>query len=402
MNKPYTRPLSPLERYFLAVNEVYRFNAELVVEGEGDVDAGNLRHAVAVASAANPGMRVRLRGALGFCRWVDSGVTPEVREVTASEWDGASEHGAGFLEERFRPLQGGAVAHVLLVHGDPARGQPTRIVLRVLHGAADGKGLAHWMHDILRVLRGEQPLGSGNTLTDIEFARSVIEKNGLELAPPVPPATPAATLLPPSPDDGSPFRFTWRCTKFDRNISNPLPKILHFLRSEAPGSGEIRITVPIDYRSQHGAEAGTGNLTGYLQLRIDEHDTPKTIMGKLGDGLRQRRDCAIGILPFWRLNWIPIRLLALHVRKNLEKSLFSEGTDMPNGGISSLGMTPLEAISFPGFRGIGGYGLATVGRLYVSVTNFPAATYVMLAAPARYNRDGQLDRLAARLRETFA
>jgi hypothetical protein len=107
-------------------------------------------------------MRVRLHGILGFSRWVDSGITPEVREISAAEWEGYSERGAEFLEERFRPLAGGPVAHVLLV-----RGNPVRIVLRVLHAAADGKGLAHWTLDILRAMRGAAPLGSVITVNDI-------------------------------------------------------------------------------------------------------------------------------------------------------------------------------------------------------------------------------------------
>lgn len=399
MNKPFSRKVSPLERYFLAINEVYRFNAELVVEGSGDVSLEKLREAVAIASAANPGMRVRLRGIMGLSRWVDSGVTPDVREISAADWEGYSERGADFLEERFRPLQGGPVAHVLLV-----RGNPVRIVLRVLHAAADGKGLAHWTLDILRAMRGEAPVGSGNTITDIEFARSVVQKSGIELAPPAAQAAPVKAILPVSEDDGSPFRFAWRCTKFDRNISNPLPKILHFLYGEAAGEsgGNILMTVPVDYRSLRGAEAGTGNLTGYIQLSIDASDSPKSIMGKLSEGIKNHRDCAIGVLPFGKLNWIPLWLISRFVRKNLDQILFSEGTSMPNGGISALGLTPTEAISFPGFEGLGAYGLATVGRLYVSVTNFPKATYIMLAAPSRFNGDQQLDRLAQRLRENFA
>jgi hypothetical protein len=183
-----------------------------------------------------------------------------------------------------------------------------------------------------------------------------------------------------------------------------MPKILHFLYEQAQGSseGNILMTVPVDYRSLRGAEAGTGNLTGYIQLSIDGSDSPKTIMGKLSEGIKNYRDCTIGILPFGKLNWIPLWLVSRFVRKNLDKILFSEGTPMPNGGISALGMTPEEMICFPGFRGLGAYGLATVGRLYVSVTNFPKATYIMLAAPARFNGDHQLDRLAERLREAFA
>lgn len=399
MSTRFARKVSALERYFLAINEVYRFNAELVVEGEGEISLEQLQAAVAQASAANPGMRVRLRGVMGLSRWVDSGLTPEVREISAAEWEGYSSQGAEFLEERFRPLQGGQVAHVLLVRGDAAQGRPARMVFRALHAAVDGKGLAHWTLDILRAMRGDALEGSHNTMTDIAFARSVARSKGI-VPQPSAPGAPMKSILPLSPDNGSPFRFEWRCTKFDRNISNPMPKILHFLKGQA--EGDILMTVPVDYRSLRGAEAGTGNLTGYIHIPINGEDSPKSIMGKLSEGIKNHRDCSIGVLPFWRLHWIPLWLISRFVRKNLDQILYSENSSMPNGGISALGMTPEEDISFPGFRGMGAYGLATVGRLYVSVTNFPKATYIMLAAPARFNGDKQLDKLAERLREQFA
>ncbi|MDI1302390.1 MAG: hypothetical protein PSX71_10825 [bacterium] len=399
MTTTFSRRLSGLERYFLAINEVYRFNAELVIEGSGDVELEQLQEAVAIASAANPGMRVRLKGALGFLHWVDSGITPDVREIPAAEWQGYSDAGADFLEERFHPLQDDHVAQVLLI-----RGNPVRMVFRALHAAVDGKGLAYWTLDIMRAMRGEAPLGSGNTVTDIDFAQSVVKKSGITLAPPAQHSAPVKAILPISADNGSPFRFAWRCTRFDRNISNPLPKILHFLYTQAVGEagGNILMTVPVDYRSLRGADAGTGNLTGYIQLSIDASDSPKSIMGKLSEGIKNHRDCAIGIMPFWKLHWIPLWIISAMVRKNLDKTLFAENTAMPNGGISALGMTPPETISFPGFEAMGAFGLATVGRLYVSVTNFPKSTYIMLAAPSRFNGDRQLDGLVEKLRENFA
>jgi hypothetical protein len=130
----YTRKLSPIERASLVLNEFCNYNCDIVVEGHGGLSVETLRNAVEKAAQANPGSRVRLRGVLGFSRWVDSGVTPEVQEVRASSWDGRSERGAAFLEERFDALAGGPVCKLVYVRGSPAR-----IVFRALHAAVDGR-----------------------------------------------------------------------------------------------------------------------------------------------------------------------------------------------------------------------------------------------------------------------
>jgi len=97
-HRRYTRKLSPIERASLVLNEFCNYNCDIVVEGHGALSVDTLRSAVERAAQANPGSRVRLRGVLGFSRWVDSGIAPEVREVQAPMWDGRSERGAGFRQ----------------------------------------------------------------------------------------------------------------------------------------------------------------------------------------------------------------------------------------------------------------------------------------------------------------
>ncbi|MFX6044756.1 hypothetical protein ABTE88_19970, partial [Acinetobacter baumannii] len=75
-------------------------------EGVGTVDPGRLQQAVDRAAAANPAIRVRLRGLLAFSRWVDSGQAPRVRLLPEADWDGTSERGADFLLERLDALRG--------------------------------------------------------------------------------------------------------------------------------------------------------------------------------------------------------------------------------------------------------------------------------------------------------
>src|SRR5690606_4122339 len=111
----YRRRVSSLERYSLALQEAHHYQLHAVVEGRGSLDIETLQAAVTTASAANPGTRVRLKGWLGFSRWVDSGVAPVVRELKNVPWEGRAADDFAPLLARLDPLRGGAVADVLLL-----------------------------------------------------------------------------------------------------------------------------------------------------------------------------------------------------------------------------------------------------------------------------------------------
>lgn len=46
MIQRYTRPLSPLERYSLVLNRLYKYHVDGILEGLGEVDAIALQRAV--------------------------------------------------------------------------------------------------------------------------------------------------------------------------------------------------------------------------------------------------------------------------------------------------------------------------------------------------------------------
>src|SRR5258708_8807100 len=102
--KRYTRNLSPIERASLALNAFCNYNCDILVEGHGALSVDTLRGAVEKAAHANPGSRVRLRGVLGFSRWVDSGIAPEVREVRPSSSAGRRELRSPLMEYTFVAL----------------------------------------------------------------------------------------------------------------------------------------------------------------------------------------------------------------------------------------------------------------------------------------------------------
>ncbi|HQL82226.1 MAG TPA: peptide synthetase, partial [Spirochaetota bacterium] len=98
MARRFSRQLTPTERVYLVNAELSPpFANQIIFEGTGEFKPEHWRKAVEVASAANPGSRLVLKGSLCFARWTDSGKTPPVREVDGSRWSGMDPEGAPFL-----------------------------------------------------------------------------------------------------------------------------------------------------------------------------------------------------------------------------------------------------------------------------------------------------------------
>lgn len=388
----YERKLSPTERYSLVINELYRYNVIAIAEGEGDISLERLRDAVERASAANPGARVRLKSFLGFSKWVDSGIAPVVQEIQAPEWDGFSERGAEFMDGAFTPLNGGPICDVTLV-----KGQPLRIVFRVLHAAMDARGVQHWAKDIFRALRGEALVGSNSTLTDTD----VVEKHKQSIAE-TPERHSCIPIIPPSGGERGPLRYIWRRVKIDKNLSNLMPKMAVFLAQYArrQGEGDVGFTVPVDLRGLRADDvASTANLTGYLRVFVKPEDNAKNVMQRINQSVRNFADCfqpeALKIIP-----WLPVSLLVNKLRKDADRLLYTVTEDLPSGGLVSLGMFKAEEYCCPGFTATSCVGIpGSVGKMNVAILNHPDHTVLMISTPAAYNQDGQLDTLIEDFRE---
>ena len=169
----FSRPLCRTERVYLLFDEFCPgFANQFFLEGTGVLDQAKWQKAVAIASEANPGTRLVLKGHLMFSHWVDSGVTPKVREVDGSAWDGLSpENAPAFLTESLSPWEG-PTCEVVLVHGDPLR-----IVFKSHHAVMDGRGTLTWLEDIIRALNGMDPLGSNSRITELGMCKS-FQKEG--------------------------------------------------------------------------------------------------------------------------------------------------------------------------------------------------------------------------------
>lgn len=395
--KRYVRRVSALERYSLVLNEVYRYHVDGIVEGRGDIDAVQLQIAVDQAAAANPAIRVRLRGVLGWCRWVDSGVAPRVRALPLCDWDGRSDRGAPFLQQKLDARRGGPVADVLLV---PCRDGRTRLIFRTLHAAIDGRGFLHWLEEVFRALRGEPLLGSHSTLIDLD-----VQAQYRDRIPEEPQQPPAACIpvVPPSADGRAPLSFVWRRVTIDNGVSQLLPKTAVFLAAWARrhGCGDVGFTIPVDYRGLRTQEMSIGNLTGYLRLTVPPDATPRSLMQQLTQRIRAYADCRT--FPGIRaLLWLPLWYMVRQLRPKVDDVLYNATPALPTGGIVSMGNLNRDHFSCSGFAADVVYGIpGAVGKINVVFLNYPGFVVATFSTPAAYNHDGQLDALVDAYRRHF-
>lgn len=393
----YSRRISPIERLSLTANEIYHYDVSGVVEGVGEIDPALLQNAVDAAAAANPGVRVRLRGWLGWARWVDSGIAPKVRVLATSSWDGNSDVGAPFLEERLDALHGGPVADVLVVPGTDGR---MRYVFRSLHGAIDGRGAIHWTMDVFRVLRGEPPIGSPSAITDLQVQA---QNQGKVTASPDPDLS-AIPVVEAGGGEGEPLRFLWRRILIDRNVGQILPKSAVFLADYARrhGQGDVAFTIPVDYRGLRTQEMSVGNLTGYLRLMVPEGATPRTLMGDLRSQLDAYADCRpVAGAHFMR--WFPFSSLRRRIGAKYDFLLYKPNKVFPTGGLVSMGMVTPDVYSCPGFRAEIVVGIpGAIGKLNVVFMNRSDSVVVCFTVPAGYNHRGQFDAMVKAYQDHFS
>lgn len=394
----YVRRVSALERYSLVLNEVYRYHVDGILEGTGTVDPVRLQQAVDCAAAANPAIRVRLRGLLAFSRWVDSGQAPRVRLLPEADWDGTSERGADFLLERLDALRGGPVADVLVV---PCRDGRTRIVFRTMHAAIDGRGFLHWVAEVCRALRDEPLQGSDSRLTDLD-----IQAQYQDRIPEEPAAEPVSCIpvLPPSQGGREQLAYVWRRVTVEGASSQLLTRTAAFLAEYARQreSGDVGFTIPVDYRGLRTEEMGLGNLTGYVRLSVAPGASARQLMQQITGRIRAYADCRQfpGVKV---LLWLPVWFMVRQLRPKVDALLHTVSPALPSGGVVSMGNFRADTYAFPGFEPDMLYGIpGAVGKLNVVFLCYPGRTVISFSTPAAYNHEGQLDALVEAYRQHFS
>lgn len=283
MEKLYRRPISPLEKVFLAKADLepkQQFTNQGIIEGTGFFDIEKWKRAVHAASVANVASRVTLQRKNFKYFWTESDVFPTVRVVSDSKWDGMSSRGMEYLPDRLCPMKG-PVCEVILVDGEKTK----RVVVNTLHGAMDGVGTVIWGADIFRFLRGEALVGSNSTLTDFEVVKKFKAKK--------PSAEKGGFLSPFSQKQSTEKNGIWIRKIIPHTVSKIIPKICKVIAEESwrHMNGNVRIMIPVDLRRRMGNLVAVGNLTGYLYLDIKKNQTARDINLDLIKQLRAHSDC---------------------------------------------------------------------------------------------------------------
>jgi hypothetical protein len=337
MSKKFSRNVSPNEVLSIAFDRIFSFNNQFILEGNGVLDKVKWEAAVETASAANPGSRLILKCFPGSYKWVDSGITPRVREVDGSKWSGYGPEGAPFLEDQLSPVTG-PTCEVVLVHGNPLR-----VIFRTNHGIMDARATLYWAEDIFHALRGEPVLGSDWTLNDVEFSKTLEEKEKIKV--------PNNNLAPTGKAEGDDKGGVWLRKSIKGNYKNLQSQISWLLAHEAwkHSDGTVVICVSIDLRRHMPADVrAVGFLSRALFVEIKPEYTIEQISELVKKQLNEKRE----VIPFRMgkaLFFIPINCVK-YVMRSLSKKMHSSGRYSYSGLVATVGVLPLDKFTGGGFN----------------------------------------------------
>jgi hypothetical protein len=381
VSKRYTRQMSFNERIYAAMDEVCPpiYN-QLIFEGEGVLDPGAWLRAVDKASEANPGSRLVLKGFLGLSRWVDSGLTPRVREVHAPQWDGFGPVGAPFLEERLL-FREGPTCEVVLIHGDIPR-----VAFRTHHAVMDGRGTLTWAEDVFRALRGENVIGSSSTLTDVEMVKSFQNRK----RKPFPPEH----LSPTGTARGNERGVVWKRARIRGSFARVLPRCAVLLAREARSisEGVVRFGVPVDLRRHRKDLRSTANLSFALYIEVKPDTTEEQIAQDLAfqlehgyEGMLSRGDELFRHLPMRLIRSQGLRIIAAR---------HASGRYSLSGVLSNLGRIDLKPFEGGGFKAVGFWAIPPRNEyhpLFLAMMGYEDCLELILSMPAVLASGGRMD-----------
>lgn len=334
--------MSASERAYMALDRVFTpCVGNIVVEGTGQFDLENWRKAVEIASAANPGSRLVLRGRLGWSRLVDSGITPPVRVIDAPQWSGYSPEGADFLSEPL-PLREGSTCEVILLPGEPSR-----VIFRTHHSVMDGGGLYHWARDIFHALNHRPLIGSALGISDKQLAMSI------RTHPPK--HWKRAYAAPTGKSEIDEDATTWRRIHIDCHYSLLLPKIALYVaqRARQTADEQIHIALSVDMRKHIDVAPNTGNLTGFIHILVAPHSTPESIGEQIRKKLEDQEYTAQNPGTSIAVH-LPLSLLVSAVR-NTAAAMRKDGLFGGSAILSNIGRLDLATFTSPDFLPRNGY-----------------------------------------------
>ncbi|MDP2306737.1 MAG: hypothetical protein Q8P18_12000 [Pseudomonadota bacterium] len=378
---PPSRPLFGLERVWRVADRLWPgFVNQLVIEGTGSLDATRWRAAVSTVLPAWPGARARLRGVLGWTRWVADGAPPIVTQVDGGGWDARGP--APFGATRLDP-DAGPIVEVLLVSG-----ATPRIVLRTHHAAFDGRAAWALAEDLGAALRGEAIRGAA--FADLSDVALIGEG-------PSAPEPPADALTPTGPATTLAEASTWARVTIPPMGGQVLARALAaFAAAASPGL--LRVSLPVDLRRHHPGLRACANLTGFV--RVDPRSDPSAA---LRSALDQRAEGGV-VRTAHTLRSAPLAMMA-SAGKKAARATLRTGLASSSATLSNLGRLDPHVLDGAGFRGARLFWIppANPGTpLFLALTGHPEGIELCGGMPVGFASEGRLDTLLAAMASGMA
>ena len=351
--KKYSRKMSANDLLSIASDRVSSFNNQIIFDGDGVLDKDKWISAVEMSSAANPGSRLIMKGYPFACRWVDSGITPRVREVDGSKWSGRDLEGAPFLMEQLPPDEG-PTCEVVLVQGSPPR-----VIFRTNHGVMDAGWTLLWAEDIFRALRREPVLGSTSALNDEDVSKNLprIKKEKIS----------KSNITPGGRVQGNDQGFLWIRRTLPGRYRNLLSQVIYLSAREAwkYSDGPVVFCISVDLRRHLPPETrSTAFLSKNIFMEIKPEYTVEKITELTKKYLGEKREINYSWLS--RLLFgVPIGLIN-YFFKRISKKMHESGRYVASGIVVTMGVVPLEKFTGGGFRATAMYAIAP----YIDVIPF--------------------------------
>ncbi|MFN3714386.1 MAG: hypothetical protein ACK4SX_12075 [Alcanivoracaceae bacterium] len=344
-----TRPVALVERFFLALETSSaptraECMVQQIIEGEGTIDEVALRQAVRLASLANPGSRMLLRGHWGWLRWQVTDQTTPVQVLDSVDWSGSE------LDPRHPDLlspaldfRSGPASEVILV-----RKPVPRLLVRTHHALMDGRGMMTFVEDIFRCLRGEAPLGSDHSVQYDDLAEFSTERPLM--------ATRANAALPGAASDRS-NAFHLELRRFAGGGRAMLARLASAIASQTfvrhPQIDEVRFLMPADLRPLRPGLRSTVNLASALSVTVRCDDDVEHISAMIRAKVAAHEAARLVWRPHWQrglLNWVPLSSIRLVL--GIFRRLRRRGRVgfLYTASLSNLGPMPLASYCCDGFR----------------------------------------------------
>ncbi|MCU1687008.1 MAG: bacitracin synthetase 3 [Amycolatopsis sp.] len=334
-HRPFTRAVAPFEQWSLAYPRELAPVLSVCVEGFGVIDPSRLRKAVAIASEACPGARLRRRRRY----WVDSEVTPSVHVVRGRSLNPSALHEIPELRAAL-PDALGANCEVVLFEGT----NPT-VVFRASHSVMDAHGLMLWAEDVFRAQRGEKPVGARSEVTVVDlgdplYLSAADDKREQEL--------PALLGVPDRP---VPNEYLWR----RRTIDGTFPALTAQVAAaivEIAGAPVVPIGFPVDLRPFHPEVGSTSNLSITISLDIEAGCNWERIYEQLLGVLAERRGNVHAPGP--EILRAPLPILRSVIRASDRRIVKRDRMNFA-AGVNNIGKIDPAAFSADGFEAAGVY-----------------------------------------------